>query len=120
MSPAAFTHCPQQRWVPLSSTLVSARATPAAANRTAIVATARTLTRCMGQSLWKKFAGERSGEKIGERGILSPDAGCRNHSIPCGRYTGSIPGPVAQRSEQGTHNPLVLGSNPSGPIHVGE
>src|SRR5437588_12560244 len=24
-------------------------------------------------------------------------------------------GPVAQRSEQGTHNPLVGGSNPSGP-----
>jgi hypothetical protein len=24
-------------------------------------------------------------------------------------------GPVAQRSEQRTHNPLVLGSNPSGP-----
>ena len=24
-------------------------------------------------------------------------------------------GPVAQRLEQGTHNPLVLGSNPSGP-----
>ena len=26
-----------------------------------------------------------------------------------------IPGPVAQRLEQGTHNPLVGGSNPSGP-----
>jgi hypothetical protein len=26
------------------------------------------------------------------------------------------PGPVAQRLEQGTHNPLVLGSNPSGAI----
>ena len=25
-------------------------------------------------------------------------------------------GPVAQRLEQGTHNPLVGGSNPSGPI----
>ena len=25
------------------------------------------------------------------------------------------PGPVAQRSEQGTHNPLVVGSNPTGP-----
>ncbi len=24
-------------------------------------------------------------------------------------------GPVAQRSEQGTHNPLVVGSNPTGP-----
>ena len=27
-------------------------------------------------------------------------------------------GPVAQRSEQRTHNPLVLGSNPSGPTNV--
>ncbi len=27
-------------------------------------------------------------------------------------------GPVAQRLEQGTHNPLVLGSNPSGPTII--
>ena len=27
-------------------------------------------------------------------------------------------GPVAQRSEQRTHNPLVLGSNPSGPTNL--
>ena len=27
-------------------------------------------------------------------------------------------GPVAQRLEQGTHNPLVGGSNPSGPIDL--
>src|SRR6266446_2214335 len=27
-------------------------------------------------------------------------------------------GPVAQRLEQRTHNPLVLGSNPSGPTNV--
>lgn len=26
-------------------------------------------------------------------------------------------GLIAQRSEQGTHNALVLGSNPSGPMH---
>ena len=26
-----------------------------------------------------------------------------------------IKGPVAQRLEQGTHNPLVVGSNPTGP-----
>src|SRR5262249_27313691 len=52
ISPAAFTHCPQQRCVPLSSTLVSARPKPAAANRTEIAATETTLTRCMGQSLW--------------------------------------------------------------------
>ena len=25
-------------------------------------------------------------------------------------------GPIAQRLEQGTHNPLVPGSNPGGPI----
>ena len=28
----------------------------------------------------------------------------------------SVVGPVAQRLEQGTHNPLVPGSNPGGPI----
>lgn len=28
------------------------------------------------------------------------------------------PGPVAQRSEQGTHNPLVVGSNPTGPTFM--
>jgi hypothetical protein len=28
-----------------------------------------------------------------------------------------IEGPVAQRLEQGTHNPLVGGSNPSGPTN---
>jgi hypothetical protein len=27
-------------------------------------------------------------------------------------------GPVAQRLEQGTHNPLVPGSNPGGPIFL--
>jgi hypothetical protein len=27
-------------------------------------------------------------------------------------------GPVAQRLEQGTHNPLVGGSNPSGPTKI--
>jgi hypothetical protein len=27
-------------------------------------------------------------------------------------------GPVAQRLEQRTHNPLVLGSNPSGPTNI--
>ena len=27
-------------------------------------------------------------------------------------------GPIAQRLEQGTHNALVLGSNPSGPMHT--
>jgi hypothetical protein len=30
----------------------------------------------------------------------------------------SVEGPVAQRSEQGTHNPLVGGSNPSGPTII--
>ena len=49
--------------------------------------------------------------------MLSFRAVGRNRLIQSrGRYTGGIPGPVAQRSEQGTHNPLVLGSNPSGPI----
>jgi hypothetical protein len=29
-----------------------------------------------------------------------------------------IEGPIAQRLEQGTHNPLVGGSNPSGPTNL--
>ena len=29
--------------------------------------------------------------------------------------TNILIGPVAQRLEQGTHNPLVVGSNPTGP-----
>ena len=29
----------------------------------------------------------------------------------------ALNGPVAQRSEQGTHNPLVAGSNPAGPTN---
>ena len=29
--------------------------------------------------------------------------------------TNILTGPVAQRLEQGTHNPLVVGSNPTGP-----
>ena len=33
---------------------------------------------------------------------------------PVSQYLSTC-GPVAQRLEQGTHNPLVLGSNPSGP-----
>jgi hypothetical protein len=34
----------------------------------------------------------------------------------CAVYNSRI-GPVAQRLEQGTHNPLVVGSNPTGPSH---
>jgi hypothetical protein len=30
-----------------------------------------------------------------------------------------IPGPIAQRLEQGTHNPLVAGSIPAGPTWKG-
>ena len=33
-------------------------------------------------------------------------------------FPNTEPGPVAQRSEQGTHNPLVVGSNPTGPTFV--
>ena len=31
--------------------------------------------------------------------------------------TNILTGPVAQRLEQGTHNPLVVGSNPTGPTN---
>ena len=30
-------------------------------------------------------------------------------------WLAGVYGPVAQRLEQGTHNPLVVGSNPTGP-----
>ena len=48
------------------------------------------------------------------------DANCRSLPFPRGRAKQSPPwqhgtGPVAQRLEQGTHNPLVVGSNPTGP-----
>jgi hypothetical protein len=36
---------------------------------------------------------------------------------PC-EHLVSIEGPVAQRLEQGTHNPLAGGSNPSGPTII--
>ena len=42
--------------------------------------------------------------------------GCKKK--PLDQYI-STNGPVAQRLEQGTHNPLVLGSNPSGPTIIG-
>ena len=32
--------------------------------------------------------------------------------------TNILTGPVAQRLEQGTHNPLVVGSSPTGPTIV--
>ena len=34
--------------------------------------------------------------------------------------SGTKTGPLAQRLEQGTHNPLVVGSNPTGPNSDGE
>jgi len=36
----------------------------------------------------------------------------------CGQVRLATVGLIAQRSEQGTHNALVLGSNPSGPITI--
>ena len=39
----------------------------------------------------------------------------RSGNTPKNKLTNDDLGPVAQRLEQGTHNPLVGGSNPSGP-----
>jgi hypothetical protein len=51
------------------------------------------------------------GEKWGKDPFaIKPACGIIN--IPIGFVTS---GPIAQRLEQGTHNPLVGGSNPSGP-----
>src|SRR5512146_1370461 len=46
-------------------------------------------------------------------------ADCRIHRCgpACSGYT-TFRGPVAQRLEQGTHNPLVPGSNPGGPTSL--
>jgi hypothetical protein len=42
--------------------------------------------------------------------------GCQHRSLKAVEYPGCIEiGPVAQRLEQWTHNPLVQGSNPCGP-----
>ena len=58
--------------------------------------------------LWEKKVNK------GERGELSPLFPGRNAVIDfCN--CGDSRGPVAQRLEQWTHNPLVEGSNPSGP-----
>ena len=34
------------------------------------------------------------------------------------KFRNALHGPVAQRSEQGTHNPLVAGSNPAGSTKI--
>ena len=40
-------------------------------------------------------------------------------SLLAGRDIRLSSGPIAQRLEQGTHNPLVPGSNPGGPTNFG-
>ncbi len=45
--------------------------------------------------------------------VWRPRSGSGN--TPKNKLTNDDLGPVAQRLEQGTHNPLVGGSNPSGP-----
>ena len=42
---------------------------------------------------------------------------CRRLDLVAKDRTRNALGPVAQRLEQGTHNPLVGGSNPSGPTY---
>jgi hypothetical protein len=40
------------------------------------------------------------------------------NSVPLETPILLVRGPIAQRLEQGTHNPLVVGSNPTGPKRV--
>ena len=57
-------------------------------------------------------------QEIGRVGGASyPRSVDTRYSFRYSRKGGTVSpcGPVAQRSEQRTHNPLVLGSNPSGP-----
>ena len=66
---------------------------------------------------------EKYSEKLvlGHDGIVTGDDG----RVSQRNYTGSIigvkypRGPIAQRLEQRTHNPLVAGSNPAGPTIPG-
>ena len=56
------------------------------------------------------------GQRERDAGFTSGVRAC----LTLGRVAGSpgaTCGPIAQWSEQGTHNPLVLGSNPSGPTN---
>ena len=56
-------------------------------------------------------------------GIAQPSAAVdfRQEGLPLPRHGGEVDrdafGPIAQRLEQGTHNPLVAGSNPAGPTN---
>ena len=51
--------------------------------------------------------------------LLSNARKCGNTSMICELLVNSEKkGPIAQRLEQGTHNPLVVGSNPTGPISI--
>ncbi len=62
-----------------------------------------------GSLLAKKFRSQSSSERF------------RGWSPVEKRYSlNRMCGPVAQRLEQGTHNPLVPGSNPGGPIKISD
>ena len=54
--------------------------------------------------------------RVSGRRHLMPADECARNSPALSGVTLSGAGPVAQRSEQRTHNPLVPGSNPGGPI----
>lgn len=62
------------------------------------------------------FAGQHQGGRVYCRDIEKPAQQAKNDDpgVP-GSQQSNVTGPVAQRLEQWTHNPLVVGSNPTGP-----
>jgi hypothetical protein len=63
-------------------------------------------------------ATERSRPQIDADGLLAFQKGICDSGINdiMSALVETSRGPIAQRLEQGTHNPLVPGSNPGGPI----
>ena len=62
------------------------------------------------------FAGQRQSGRVYCRDIEKPAQQAKNDDPGTpGSPQSNVTGPVAQRLEQWTHNPLVVGSNPTGP-----
>ena len=62
------------------------------------------------------FAGQQQGGRVYCRDAKEPAMQAGNSDSAAETKRNDVTGPVAQRLEQWTHNPLVRGSNPRGPI----
>ena len=61
------------------------------------------------------FAGQKQGGSVYSGAAEKVALHAENGDFTVELQKSSVAGPVAQRLEQWTHNPLVEGSNPSGP-----